>query len=144
MKRLLMILLPVLLLAGGGGFVYTHMLHPAAHAGEHPKAVSVTVTAALPSATINLAGDDGFQYLEIQVAVVMEGSQTADAMNKMVDDKKAALLDALNQAIEGQRFTSMRTTAGIQTLSATLESRFSEILAPTQVVRVYFEQFVAD
>jgi len=134
---------PVLLLAGGGGFAYTHMKQPAAHAAQ-PKVVSNTVTAALPAATINLSGDDGFQYLEIQVAVVMQGSATSDVMSKMVDDKKAALLDALNKAIEGQRFTSMRTDEGIQTLSTTLESRFSEILAPAQVVRVYFEQFVAD
>jgi len=144
MKRLLMIIVPVLLLAGGGGFAYTHMKQPAAHAAAHPKVTANTVTAALPAATINLSGDDGFQYLEIQVAVVMQGSATSDAMSKMVDDRKAALLDALNKAIEGQRFTSMRTNEGIETLSTTLESRFSEILAPAQVVRVYFEQFVAD
>jgi flagellar basal body-associated protein FliL len=144
MKRLLMILVPVFLLAGGGGFAYTHMKQPAAHAAAHPKAVANTATAALPAATINLSGDDGFQYLEIQVAVVMQGSETSDAMSKLVDDRKAALLDALNKAIEGQRFTSMRTNEGIETLSTTLESKFSEILAPALVVRVYFEQFVAD
>lgn len=146
MKRLLMIGIPVIILAaaGIGYFGFAHGKPKTASAAAHPRVPQVSVMYPLPSATINLAGDDGFQYLEVQLALVVEGPQKEDALKQMLDDKKPALLDAVNKVVQGQRFSAMRTTQGLQTLSTALESRFDEILTPVHVTHVYFEEFVAD
>jgi len=141
-----MIGIPVVLLAaaGIGYFALAHGKSGPASAAAHPRVPQVSVVYPLPSATINLSGDDGFQYLEVQLALVAEGPLKEDAIKQMLDDKKPALLDAVNKIVQGQRFSAMRTTQGLQALSTTLESRFDEILAPVHVTHVYFEQFVAD
>ena len=143
MKRLLIIVLPVVLMATAAALwflVFSHPKHPgrAAAVPEHSVVVPLT------EETINLSGDDGFQYLQVQVALVTAGPMSEDKIKAIVEDKKPALEDAVNKAIEGQRFTVMRTPQGIRRLSTTLETEMSDILAPVHVTRVYFEEFVAD
>jgi len=145
MKRPLIIVLPVVVLIAGAAlwfFVFSHPKH-GGHAAAHA-AAEHSVTVPLPEQTINLNGDDGFQYLQVQVALVTAGPMSEDKIKEIVEDKKPALEDAVNRAFEGQRFTMMRTPDGIQKVSTTLETELSDILAPAHVTRVYFEEFVAD
>jgi len=66
-----------------------------------------------------------------------------DALARVVEERTPALLDGLTRAIVGQRYTAMQTPAGSRALRQALQSRFDEILAPAQVVRVYFKEFAA-
>jgi flagellar basal body-associated protein FliL len=139
MKRILLAAGAVLALAGCTGLAA--LLHRPAAPGVRPE---TTVVVSLPDTTINLRGDDGFSYLRIQVAVTVAGSMPADALQQFAEAHKAAMLDALNNAVQGQRFTDLRTPDGRRGLEAKLEAEFSAVLAPARAQQVYLEEFVAD
>jgi len=126
--------------AGVGAALETGIWRPFAR----PETADATVVVPLPAITINLNGDDGFQYLQLQVALVTRGPMSTDALRQAVADRQPALMDCLTKTIEGRRFTIMRTTEGMQALDEALRSQLSAVLVPVQVERVYFEEFVAE
>lgn len=98
----------------------------------------------LPAVIVNLDGADGVRYLKVQVSLVMRAPMGHDALAKMVADRTPALLDGLIWTFEGQRYATMRTAAGFQTVTGRLRARFGEILAPASLDRVYFSEFARD
>jgi len=129
-----------LALLGLGLVAFTHEKAPGSPSARSGIAYAVVQ---LPAVTLNLSGDDGYRFVKVQVALVMRGPMDAGALARAAKERTPALLDGLTRAIVGQRYTAMQEPAGNRALRQVLQSRFDEILAPAQVVRVYFKEFAA-
>lgn len=134
--KILLLLIPVLLVAGGGtGFVLLRGRHQA-------KPAKAEYALALNELTVNLADTDRPHYLSASVTLTMEG----ESPEKTAPEYEAQVRDAVLMAMSQRKYRELLSAEGKQSLKESLAAEVGTALADRklEVKGVLFTTFVMD
>lgn len=101
-----------------------------------PKAVQKPVS--LPQVTVNLADPPGNRYLKLSMDVEFN---TPDA-SKTIETESARVRDAIILLLSSKKAKDLTTPEGKVILKNEIAGRLNQVLGSSQVVRVFFTDFV--
>lgn len=146
-KRIvLFIVLPILLLGGGGaGVMFSGLLGGAKHAGETDAAHATPSTAKstktvfydLPEMVVNLNSRGRRpNFLKIQVSLELPDESDIDRLDRL----RPRILHNFQVYLRELRMDDLRGSAGIHRLREELLARVNAAVEPTKVVDVLFKE----
>jgi flagellar FliL protein len=138
-KKFLMFGLPLLLLAGGGGYFGMSYL-PVLTEGEKTSAQAVSkVYYDLPEMVVNLSsGDKRVQYLKLKVALEANDQLVINSLTPVMP----RILDMFQLYLRELRSSDLEGSAGIFRLKEELLRRINLEIHPNQVDRVLFKEII--
>lgn len=150
-KKLLFIIVPVLLLAIGGGLYVSGILNPllgieeeagaegGEHAGEEGAAAETTSAFyALPDIIVNLASDSGPRFLKLRVQLELEKAEDLPAIEIVAP----RVIDQFQTYLREMRVEDLRGSAGIYRLRQELLYRVNLAAHPIKVKDVLFQEML--
>jgi flagellar protein FliL len=142
----LVIALILVLLAGGGGFVWT-VLQTGPADGEAGKGSVIKqtpdtapVTYTLNTYIVNLMGSSGMSNRYLKVGVLLGLKDPLQA--PYLDEYKPLLNDAALMLLSSKTYSELATVEGKIVLKQELISRMNQILGRPAVQTIYFSEFV--
>lgn len=146
-KKLILVLIPVLLLAIGGGLYFTGIIGGGAEEhieGEAPAEEVVEedpVNAgffALPDLIVNLSSERGAQFLKLRVQLEIRDEADLPAIEAVVP----RVIDQFQTYLREMRVEDLRGSAGIYRLRQELLYRVNLAAHPVEVTDVLFQEML--
>lgn len=145
-KKILMVVLPILLLVGAGaGLYFTGTLEALfaesapAEAPDRPKMVQPAVFHDLPELLVNLQGQGRKQaFLKIHVALELE----SDLDKPKVDQVLPRIIDVFQVYLRELRVEDLQGAAGMHLLREELLTRVNAAVKPVKVNDVLFKEML--
>ncbi|SMF67972.1 flagellar FliL protein [Tistlia consotensis] len=141
-KKLVMILLPVLLLVGGGaGAYFSGVLggDEAKHEEAPADAPKATVYYELPEMLVNLnSSGRKTNFLKLTVSLELDNQEAVAEIQKVLP----RVVDAFQVYLRELRIDDLRGSAGLQRLREELLVRVNAAAAPVQVRDVLFKEML--
>jgi flagellar protein FliL len=137
--------LGILLLGGGGFFVYAKFLaHPPAAetiAGQEPKKEAAQVIGemlVMDPFVVNLVDPKGKRYLKVKIELELESKEAVEKAAKATPK----LRDMVIMMLTSLGFEEVMTPEGKIQVRDELLVRFNEIMRPDHIKNIYFTEFV--
>ena len=157
-KKLLIVIVAALVLVlalGGGGYMVWKKMHPADEEDEvevaaaKPKAEKKKgakeagpIYIALDQFTVNLAPDNGDQFLQVMISVEVEDTTVGDRLKSYTPKLRNNVIRLLS----GKKASELNTPAGKEALAIEIRSLMNEVLEPGAkegpVKEVLFTNFI--
>jgi flagellar FliL protein len=138
--------LALLLIAGGGFFVYSKFLAQKPQSGDQGEGLPgpdketkvIGVIFVLEPFTVNLADPKGKRYLKLKVELELNDEKALEIATLATPK----LRDMVIMMLTSLSFEEVMTPEGKIRIRDELLERFNQILRPTKVKNIYFTEFV--
>lgn len=148
-KLLIILGFVLLLLAGGGGFVYIKFLTPYTNAADQPQKVKksrkTTNADNLPGPVfdlddfiVNLAGDSGRRYLKTTIKLELSDEALKDELAIRMPDIRDNILVLLSS----KSYNDIADVSGKIRLRTEIINRINNTLTTGEILKVYFTEFI--
>lgn len=138
-KKLAMLVVPLLILLGAGGYFASDGL-PSFITGGSADAPSPKVYYNLPEMVVNLSSQDKrAQYLKLKVSLEAPNQMVLDALNPIMP----RVLDMFQLYLRELRSNDLEGSAGIYRLKEELLRRINLEIHPHKISRVLFNEIIA-
>jgi len=139
MKKILIIVVPLLILGGAGAFVGFKYLGKSADEAVQQEEIKEPELSQYPLETfiVNLSGDDGRRYLKAKVTLEIYQDKL-----EVIDKNLYKIRDALIILLSNKTFRDINDTAGKFSLREEMKSALDKVVGKEAVTEVYLIEFV--
>jgi flagellar FliL protein len=140
LKKIVLLVLPVLLLGGGAGWWF---LRPAPAEAKEEEEVSLEALGVLPmdAFLVNLTDEGGNRFLKATIQLVFETQEDADLV-KESEPLKSHARSVVLELLTEQSAPDLVTAEGKSKLKDAIKTKVSSVLTKHKVVDVLFSEFV--
>lgn len=146
-KKLIMIILAVLIMIGGGAAYYFLVMKAKANHAESPEkeveaAIKAPVFVILETFTVNLASDEGEQYLQVETTLQVPEDKDAKAIKEHMPEVRNRLILLLCSKMASEINTLEGKNKLSQEMMEAVKKPFTGKKEPQNVTNLFFTSFV--
>ena len=145
-KKLIIIILALLIIIGGAAYYFLVLKAKSSHAEKPEKEVEAVIKAPvfviLETFTVNLASDEGEQYLQVESTLQVPEEKDAIAIKEHMPEVRNRLILLLSSKMASEIITLEGKNKLSQTMMDEVKKPFAGRKEPQHVTNLFFTSFV--